>query len=54
MDVYTANQLQKLVNDAYTRGWQDARLRRDDAIMPPKLEELIDHSYKGSIYECKG
>lgn len=49
MDVYTANQLQALVNAAYQRGFQDGRLRLDDHPTPPLLSELISHSPKGGL-----
>lgn len=52
MRVYTANQLQALVNAAYQRGLEDGRTRRDDKCEPPPLNELIEHSYQGGVYEA--
>lgn len=51
MQVYTANQIQALIDAAYDRGYQDGKLRLDDKPQPPRIEELTDHSYQGGMYE---
>ena len=44
---YTKGQLQKLIDAAYKRGVEDGGNLRGVALVPPRVEELIDHSMEG-------
>lgn len=43
MKIYTANELQAIVDMAYKRGLDDGRNRRGYDPEPPRLSEIVDH-----------